>query len=360
MLWSLVTLPLAWLLMVYPRAPRAGRGVRIEVELPDEVTLEEAAESLARQGVLDHPRIWSLYARLRGARRRLRTGRVVLTDSLSPAEVLRRVAVGFGDAFVTLTFPEGWNRFQFARHLERWGVCSARQFIEATADPVLAARLGVPAPSLEGYLFPARYRLAQGTSPERVAEKMVATWRRRVPPLFERERERFQRLESRLGWGVHEVVILASIVEKEAARTEEMPMIAGVFLNRLTDPSFRPKRLQADPTAVYGCLQGAPAPSCRGFDGRRVTPAMLRDPANPYNTYRHEGLPPGPISNPSLSALRAVLRPAEHDYFYFVAAGGGRHRFSRSFETHRRNVRSAPHAPSPTSRQAVAPPSGAR
>ncbi len=338
MLWVLVAAPLAWLLMVYPRAPHAGRGQRIEVILPPGATLEQTARLLAREGALDHPRIWSLYARLRGAGGRLRSGRVVLTDSLSPSELLRRVAVGFGEGIVKLTFPEGWNRFQIARRLEHWGVCPARRFLEATADPVLAARLGVPGSTLEGYLFPARYRLPQGTTAERVAEQMVAAWRRRVPPLFAHHRAALRRLSAELGWGPHEVVVLASIVEKEAALPEERPLIAGVFLNRLRDPSFRPKRLQADPTAAYGCLMGVPAPSCQRFDGRRVTPTMLRDEANPYNTYRHEGLPPGPIANPSLGALRAVLAPARHDYLYFVAIGGGRHRFSRTFEAHRRAV----------------------
>ena len=134
------------------------------------------------------------------------------------------------------------------------------------------------------------------------------------------------------------MITLASIVEAEAAVAAELPVIAGVFLNRLRDPEFRPKRLQADPTVSYGCRLQPSLPSCAGFDGRRITRAMLAGADNPYNTYRHEGLPPGPVGNPGLAAVEAVLAPAEHDYLYFVARGGGRHAFSATLEEHNRAV----------------------
>jgi UPF0755 protein len=124
---------------------------------------------------------------------------------------------------------------------------------------------------------------------------------------------------------------------------EERPTIAGVFMNRLTSPDFRPHRLQADPTVAYGCLVARDRiPSCAGFDGKRITPAMVRDPDNPYSTYRIEGLPPGPISNPGLSALEAALAPAQHEYFYFVTHGGGRHHFTRTLEEHNQRVHNPP------------------
>jgi UPF0755 protein len=128
-------------------------------------------------------------------------------------------------------------------------------------------------------------------------------------------------------------------VEREAADSSEHPLIASVFYNRLRDPTFRPlKALESDPTAGYGCLvEPALAPSCAGFQGQ-ITPALLRDPKNRYNTYRHGGLPPGPIANPGESALAAVLTPATSDYLYFVASGRGKHAFSRTFEEHRRAI----------------------
>jgi UPF0755 protein len=123
-------------------------------------------------------------------------------------------------------------------------------------------------------------------------------------------------------------------------------VIAGVFFNRLFDPSFRPKRLQADPTVAYGCLVASErVPSCREFDGRHITPAMVRDPENPYSTYRHDGLPPGPICNPGLSSIRAALHPQPHSYFYFVAKGAGRHAFAASLDQHNENVHPEPSTP---------------
>ncbi|MEO8800208.1 MAG: endolytic transglycosylase MltG, partial [Polyangiaceae bacterium] len=131
-----------------------------------------------------------------------------------------------------------------------------------------------------------------------------------------------------------EIVTLASMVEKEAAADEERPMIASVFLNRLRDPKFTPKVLQCDPTAAYGCLAQAPPPvSCATFTGK-ITHDMVADPTNMYNTYKHEGLPPGPIASPGAKALDAVMAPSETHYFYFVAKGGGHHTFSETYAAH--------------------------
>ncbi|MBW2263999.1 MAG: endolytic transglycosylase MltG, partial [Deltaproteobacteria bacterium] len=137
----------------------------------------------------------------------------------------------------------------------------------------------------------------------------------------------------------HVAVILASIVEKEAVRTEEMPLIAGVFLNRLLDAKFKSHLLQADPTVSYGCVASVPLPtSCTGFTGK-LGRSHLGDATNPYNTYQHPGLPPGPISNPGIAALEAVLDPADTKYMYFVARGNGTHQFSTTLEQHKAAVK---------------------
>ena len=148
------------------------------------------------------------------------------------------------------------------------------------------------------------------------------------------------RLREQFNWSTHEVIILASIVEKEAAAADEQRLVASVFFNRLLDREFRPaRRLQSDPTAAYGCMV-APgrAPSCKA-SARGVTASMLRDAANPYNTYAHPGLPPGPIGNPGESAILAVLDPAQTDFLFFVARGAGRHHFSRTLEQHNQAIR---------------------
>src|SRR5690606_33283635 len=135
------------------------------------------------------------------------------------------------------------------------------------------------------------------------------------------------------------LVKLASIVEKEAANRDEYGLIASVFLNRLSDPKFRPaKMLQSDPTAAYGCKVTPSLESCRGYSGR-VTSSMLRDASNPYNTYRYPGLPPTAIGNPSTAALAAVLTAPATPYFFFVSPNGGRHQFSETLEEHERHFR---------------------
>src|SRR5262249_20685998 len=141
-------------------------------------------------------------------------------------------------------------------------------------------------------------------------------------------------LRRTLGWGAAEIVTLASIVEKEAAVDDERAIIASVFLNRLRDPTFVPHRLQADPTAAYGCLaQSPPTSACVGWlaaGGGRPSAEIEHDEGNLWSTYTHEGLPPSPIANPGDASIAAVLAPAKTKYLYFVAKGGGRHTFSES------------------------------
>ncbi|MFW6051562.1 MAG: endolytic transglycosylase MltG [Myxococcota bacterium] len=329
----------AWTLLVYPDRQGPGTGRVVDVRLEPGGSIEDAAAALGEAGVVAHPRLFAAYARFVGADERLRDGRIVLPDDLTPAGVLPHIARGFGTAWVRVPIPEGFTRYDIAERLGAWGITDAQAFLEATGSPDEARRLGIEARTLEGYLFPATYQMGKGTPPREVARELVASWRRHVMPVLEREAGGLAALQRELGWGLHEVVTLASIVEKEAAVPEERSVIAGVFLNRLRDPGFVPKRLQADPTVAYGCLASpALASSCAEFDGR-ITGSMLRDDDNPYNTYRAEGLPPGPIANPGLSSIRAVLAPAEHDYLYFVARGGGRHHFSASLEEHAEVVR---------------------
>jgi UPF0755 protein len=132
------------------------------------------------------------------------------------------------------------------------------------------------------------------------------------------------------------------MVEKEAVADDERPLIASVFLNRLRDPAFKPRRLECDPTASYGCLaMPEKAASCAGFAGK-ATASIEHDPDNPYSTYTHEGLPPGPIANPGAKSLDATMSPASTHFFYFVARGDGRSTFSETYEAHASAVKESP------------------
>lgn len=323
---------LGWLLLVYPRVPADGDGHGVVLEIADPPDVAEVAAQLEALGVVEDARLFAIYLRVRGAARRLRTGSVLLATGLTPHQVAGRVLRGELGEPVRVTIPEGLNRFEIGARLMDAGVCTRRAFLRASALPVPGVE---GAASAEGYLFPDTYEFRQNSDPAEVVRRMVDNHRRRTEPLFERHAASLRELGASLGFGRHEVIVLASIVEEEAAVAEERPVIAGVFLNRLRSETFRPRhRLQADPTVAYGCLVARrEAPSCASFDGR-LTRAMLDDPANPYNTYRHGGLPPGPITNPGLAAIEAVLQPAEHDYLYFVARGGGRHEFSAELDAH--------------------------
>jgi UPF0755 protein len=245
--------------------------------------------------------------------------------------VLRRLAALVGSDAPRVTIPEGFSRFDVADRLAARRVCARDAFLAATTDPALLASLGVPGASAEGYLFPDTYDLEPGTAPAEIVRRMVENFHARTADLFETHGPALATTRAT----PHDALVLASILEKEAIVPEEQPIIAGVFWNRLRRPEFTPHRLQADPTVSYGCLVARDAaPSCARFDGHRITRAMTNDALNPYNTYRNDGLPPGPISNPGLGAIEAALAPASHDYFYFVARGDRRHTFSRTLAEH--------------------------
>lgn len=339
--WLAATGWLSWLLIAFPEGRGEGPSREIPLEVGPDMTVEALAERLAAEGAIPGALHFKAYLCLQGGCERLRRGFISVNPALTVREQAVRVAsMPAQRSSVRVLLPEGFTRFDVARRLQRHGVCDADAFMAATEDRSLLDDLGIEAPSAEGYLFPDTYEFDYPSDARRVVATMVRTFDKRLRPLLQSGRAGMTALVDQLGWQPHQFVTLASIVEKEAQRKSERAIIAGVFANRLLNPDFRPHRLQADPTIAYGCLV-APnsAPTCAQFDGKRVLPAMLRDRANPYNTYRHEGLPPGPICNPGLGALRAALSPERHRYLYFVASGGGAHTFSETLSEHNRAVR---------------------
>ena len=341
LIWMLGTFALLDHLLLYPVEVGTGPNRDFVVELSAKPDLQEVAEILSKHQVVTDKAKWLRMMRLLQSECCLRSGWVALNRALSPLALMPRVIVGRGSSNVTLNIPEGFTRFDAATRLARFGVAQRPDFLAATVRASFLARLNIEAPSVEGYLFPATYTFEQGSGGEAVVSRMVTAFRNQTRAAFNRLAE--SRSSQRLPLTDHETLILASIVEREAQRAEERPIIAGVFVNRLADPTFRPHRLQADPTVAYGCLaEPDSAPTCSAFDGRHITPAMVRDPQNPYNTYRIEGLPPGPISNPGLASIEAAIAPMSHDYFYFVATGGGRHSFSRTLDEHNARIHGTP------------------
>jgi UPF0755 protein len=329
---ALVSAALALFAWSFTTGPGGGRIQHFEVGAHE--STGSIAARLAEAELIGSPRLFNAYVSVLSPSLRFAPGSHVVRGDLSARELLRRLARAPGRGTVQVVVPEGYNHVQLSERLQQLGVCDAEDFRRAVRDTTAVQALGVPGSSAEGYLFPARYALLADSTPAAVVSVLVKEALKRLARLQAELGAGFAARKAQHGLSPHEVIILASVIEKEAAKADEQPLIASVFLNRLSDPTFRPLRmLQSDPTASYGCLvQDPPPPSCTPG---RPTPAMLRDASNPYNTYRHAGLPPGPISSPGEGAIRAVLSPSATDYLYFVGQGGGRHRFSRTFSEHR-------------------------
>lgn len=331
----------AWLLLLYPaeRGPGAGKGV--ELTVPAGQSEGDLARQLAEAGLVASPTFFTLWLRVTGGASAVLPGKHLLTDDASPRQLMARLERRPGGGSAKVTFPEGWTRFDMARRLQDKEVCGLRDFLDATVDPALLTDLGIDGDSAEGFLFPATYDLPLDDDPRDVVRRMKREFDRRWDTASRAHGATLNDVMTSAHFGVRDVVTLASIVEKEAAVDDERPLIASVFLNRLRDPAFHPKRLESDPTASYGCVVAPEkAASCATFTGK-ATAAIEHDPDNPYSTYTHEGLPPGPIANPGARALEAVMNPALTRYFYFVAKGGGRSTFSETFDAHNAAVHDA-------------------
>ncbi len=338
----LTLLFLGGLTLRWATSPRTGSGKWVVVEWAPGLSFEQGAQLLHDRALVADPWAMETYLRLHAAAARPRPGLHLLRDDLSPREVAEYLARLPSRPRRHVLLPEGWNHMQIAERLESAGICPASRFQAVAFEPELVGEWIGAGGSLEGYLFPDTYEFYVNTDCRRVAETLVSRARRQFSRVMQLHAAEAAALRREFGWGEREIVTLASIIEAETGSPDERALIASVFLNRLRNKDFRPLRsLQSDPTAGYGCLVAPDdAPSCAGY-GHRVTPAIVRDPQNRYNTYRHPGLPPGPISNPGLRAVEAVLRPATTNYLFFFASGRGHHFFSETFDDHSARIRSS-------------------
>lgn len=324
----------------YPERPGVGSAEPIEVVIPRGASFPQVLELLVEHGVISEEESGSfkLYVLHEGAARKTTAGTHVFRGDMTPAQILEELARKQKAVELRVTIPEGRNILQVAKILADAGLGDAAQLEAAMRDPALLKELRVPGPTAEGYLYPDTYKFRQGTTPKQVLTRLVKRHHEVFAELRRTHRPFARALEEDLGWGDHELVILASIVEKETAAEHERPLIAGVFINRMRFPGFRPKKLQTDPTIIYGCtVPDEKSEACEQFEGR-IRRIHLRDKDNPYSTYAHEGLPPGPISNPGKAALQAVLAPTKSRYLFFVARNDGTHEFSKSEPEHEKWV----------------------
>lgn len=296
-----------------------ARHEPVHVVIPAGATFRSAADALAQAHIIRWPLAFRTYASLAHRDRALRPGTYLLRPGMRWPDVLDAVTHGRGLLHV-MTIPEGWDLTLIVPLLARTLDADSDSVAAAVRDSALRRELVDPAPTLEGYLYPATYSFPDSTPPRVAVAIMVHEFERTWKP------EWTARGDS-VGLSRHEAVTLASIIEREARLPEERPVISAVYHNRLRLHML----LQADPTVQYAL-------------GHHVGRLYYRDLTvdSPYNTYRHAGLPPGPIASPGAASLEAAVTPADVPYLYFVAAADGHHEFRTTLAEHneaRRAVR---------------------
>lgn len=296
-------------------SPPGGGSELSTFEIAQDEPLSHVASRLAAQGLIRNEAYFVAFGRLTGSERQLKPGEYALSPSMRPLELLDRFRHGLV-VLHPVTIPEGYSVRQIASVIRDAGLGDPEELLRLVEAPELIEEFGLGAPTLEGYLFPDTYSFPRNVSTVDMVRRMVQRFQETYQSVWADRADE-------LGFTRHQVVTLASIIEKETGAGIERPIISAVFHNRLR---LR-MPLQSDPTVIY---------PIKNFDGNLRKVDLIRD--HPYNTYRRRGLPPGPIANPGREALEAALYPAPVDYLYFVARNDGTHHFSRTLREHNKAV----------------------
>ena len=311
----LIALVTAFVYFAYFTPLSSQKAEKVVLEIPRGLGLKDIALKLEEERVIRSDKLFILISFIKGASGKLKAGEYEFQIGDPIDRIIDKLING--DVVVRrITIPEGFTTNDIALLLEKNNVMHSESFVEkANSNELTKELFGVPLPSFEGYLFPDTYLYKKGITPEELIRMMVFRFKEVYEPLKANSGE--------LNLKDHEVVILASIIEKETGNTYERPLISAVFHNRLR----LGMRLESDPTVIYGMS---------GFDGN-LTKNDLKIETE-YNTYTIIGLPPGPISNPGKDSLIAALNPANVNYLYFVSKRDGSHEFSSNYLDHQRGV----------------------
>ena len=298
-----------------PVIPAQERPPSKIIVIPDGSTFQFVASLLERERLIKSHSAFVLLGKSQSVDRKVHAGEYELNPAMTPAEILSKLLSG-QVVLHPFTIPEGLTLTQIADLISQQGVTDRAEFIRLAKDRVFIASLGIKAETLEGYLYPNTYKFPRTVKAREVLVAMVEQLRQVVgPDLLVRMQE--------LKMTMHEVLTLASVIEKETGSGGERPEISAVFHNRLK----KHIPLQSDPTVIYGLT---------AFDGN-LHKKDLSNPS-PYNTYRVRGLPPGPIANPGIQAIRATLYPSDSHSLYFVSRNDGTHQFSATLIEHNQAV----------------------
>ncbi len=303
--------------------PPSNQHRPVSVMIPAGSDLMKIGSILQDRGIVRNAQVFALAARYEGNSAKLKAGRYILFPDMQLPQIVQQLRFGpkLTVSGIRLTVPEGYTLRQIAHALETKGIAHEVDFLKLATDPVaiqqLQADFPLPKKTLEGYLYPDTYRFAPNTPPQKVILEMLTNFSAR----FARPN---QTAIASSGRTLHEIVTAASLIEREAKAPQDRPRIGGVIENRL----HKKMRLEIDATVL----------SALGHHKDRV---LFKDLTidSPYNTYRHRGLPPGPIANPGLPSLEAALRPEQNEFLYYVARPDGTHIFTRTIQQHRTAVK---------------------
>jgi UPF0755 protein len=343
-LWILVSVTLLasftilayWDFTVYMSSPISKeKPAKIKVVIPEGSTLTQVANLLRDREVVRSPTYFRIYLLVNEKADRLRAGVYHFFTDQTPIQIADELVSGPRTPYVVLTIREGYNVWQIAQTFEEAGLADAKKVLALLKDPAMAEKARVPrspkgeyvVSSLEGFIFPETYYVEPGQSLERIILRMVEQYNKELRKAKKDHLEEYSRLLEKVGLSDHDIVTLASLVERETALPHEKKLVASVFLNRIR----KQMRLQTDPTLTYSEERRGAAP----------TKEDRENGSNPYNTYAHDGFPPGPICNPGRESLAAAVAPSQSGFLFFVAKrdGTGGHHFTTNYDDHRRAVK---------------------
>jgi UPF0755 protein len=296
----------------------SGKQMVFTVEVGD--SFNAVAKKLEDTNIIRSSSLLILVARLENLRSKLKAGDYYLNAALSPKEIMQ-ILISGKSILKTFTVSEGLNIYEIAHIFEKLGYGKKSEFLDVCFNKEFVSNLlGDVVNSCEGYLFPETYNIEKKTSAEKLIEMMIK--------LFLKHYEIVSHNKKLEGWSRHQIITLASIIEKETGQGSERPLISSVFHNRLK----KNMKLQTDPTVLYGILD-----QTKTYRDN-ITRKDLETPTR-YNTYTNFGLPFGPISNPGEAAIAAVFEPTESDFIFFVSKNNGTHIFAKTYEEHSKNVK---------------------
>ncbi len=310
-----------WYLNYFNNNAGLATGEKVHFTITKGMTTRDIANLLHEKKVISTPESFLITAKVRRMEDALKAGNYEITAGMSNADILEIIATG-KTRYNVFTVPEASSIREIARKLEKEHLGSAARFEEAAVNYTPYPYMETSNPDVifkaEGFAYPATYYLPEGASEKEILTRMVKEFNTRLTPEV---REQL----SKNTMSLRDVVSMAAMVEREATFREEMPLIAGVFLKRLE----MNMPIQSDTTVQYVLSEHK----------EEVMYSDLKV-QSPYNTYLHPGMPPGPIANPSMEAIKAVLDPVKTDYLYFVADKDGHHRFTKTYEEHKQMIRS--------------------